>query len=96
MPKETPDYSAYVLRCIIEKAGPQKREITLESRLKEDVGLDSLDAVELTQDLEDHYKKQIPDEVVSTWKIGNDIVAYLQDPSKYLSSRQVQLKPTQP
>jgi len=51
--------------------------ITLDTSIHDDLGADSLDAVEIIMSLEEHFNVEIPDEVAEKFvKIG-DIVTYL-------------------
>ncbi len=51
-----------------------KSEIKLESTLKEDLKIDSLDAVELCMKLERKYTIHIPDGEFEEWKTVADVV----------------------
>ncbi len=53
--------------------------ITPESVLVEDLGMDSYYAVELLFELEDQYNIEIPDEEATKFKTVTDIVAYIQN-----------------
>ncbi len=50
-----------------------------ESRLKEDLGADSLDMLQLLMTLEEEKGVTIPDEVLPTLKTVGEIVAYLEE-----------------
>ena len=65
------DIIAETLSCDIEKVTP-------ESRLAEDLGADSLAAVELSMALEDELGASISDEDLAQFKTVGDIVAYLK------------------
>ena len=53
-------------------------DVTLEASLADDLGADSLDAVELNMALEDKLGVSIPDEELAGMKTVGDIVAYLE------------------
>ncbi len=53
-------------------------EIHPESRIKEDLGADSLDVLQLLMALEDEKGVVIPDEVLPSLKTVGDIVAYME------------------
>lgn len=53
-------------------------DVTLEVSLADDLGADSLDAVELNMALEDKLGVSIPDEELAGMKTVGDIVAYLE------------------
>ena len=63
------------LSCVLE-------DVTLEARLADDLGADSLDAVELNMALEEEFDVEIPDECLEQMKTVNDIVAYLDEHAK--------------
>ena len=51
--------------------------ITLESRIKKDLGADSLDILQLLMRIEDDYGIVIPDEELATFDTVGDVVAFL-------------------
>lgn len=54
-------------------------DITPDSRIKEDLGADSLDVLQLLMALEEEKGITIPDEVLPTLKTVGDIVAYMEN-----------------
>ncbi|HQA19499.1 MAG TPA: acyl carrier protein [Bacilli bacterium] len=67
-----------VIDIVSKELDINKDKIKLESRLAEDLGADSLDAVELIMALEDEFDIQITDEVAQSIKTIGDIVKYLE------------------
>lgn len=63
---------------VAQELGVNKDVITLETRLSEDLGADSLDAVELIMALEDEFDIQISDEAAQKIRKIGDIVEYLE------------------
>ena len=55
-----------------------KEEIKLETHLQNDLGADSLDAVELIMTIEEEFNLTIPDEAAQNLKTVGDIVTYLE------------------
>lgn len=53
-------------------------KITLASRIKDDLGADSLDIVQFLMTVEETYGISIPDEKLAQFKTVNDIVNYLE------------------
>ncbi len=53
-------------------------EITPESRIKEDLGADSLDVLQMLMTLEEDYGFVIPDENLAEFKTVADIVDYCE------------------
>ncbi len=58
------------------------KEITLESRIKEDLGADSLDVLQMLMTIEDEKGIVIPDEELATFETVGDIVKYLETNNK--------------
>lgn len=52
-------------------------KVTLESRIKKDLGADSLDILQLLMRIEDDYGIIIPDESLATFDTVADVVRYL-------------------
>ena len=67
-----------VQAIIANELGIAKEEITLESRLAEDLGADSLDAVELIMALEDEFGVEVNDDDAQGIKTVGDIVALVE------------------
>jgi acyl carrier protein len=63
---------------IVEELGVDAGKVTLESRLSEDLGADSIDAVELIMKLEDTFNVSVSDEQAQAIKTVADIVALLE------------------
>lgn len=62
---------------IANNFGVKKEEIKLESNLQDDLGLDSLDAVELSMAIEEETGKEIPDEEFQKFKTVEDLINFL-------------------
>ena len=54
-------------------------EMTMETRIDEDLGADSLDVVELLMSIEDEFEVEIPDEEIENLKTIGDVVEYIQN-----------------
>lgn len=67
-----------VKKIISEELGVNADDITLETRLTEDLGADSLDAVELIMALEEEFNVQISNEDAQKIACVGDIVACLE------------------
>jgi len=72
------------VRAILAKqlriADPQT--ITLDSRIKKDLGADSLDILQLLMRIEDNYGLVIPDEELVGFETVGDVVNYLDSLKK--------------
>ena len=53
--------------------------ITLETHLVDDLGADSLDAVDLIMAIEDEYGIEIPDEDAEKFQTVGDLVRYVEE-----------------
>jgi acyl carrier protein len=62
---------------VAKKFKVQKEKVTLQTRLREDLNVDSLDAVELIMELEDSFKIKISDDEAQQLKTIGDIVNFL-------------------
>jgi acyl carrier protein len=67
---------------IAKELGLDKDSITLESRLTEDLGADSLDAVEIIMALEEKIGKEIDDSNFQDIKTVGDIVRCIEELTK--------------
>ena len=60
----------------------ENKEITADSKIKEDLGADSLDILQLLMTIEETYGITIPDESLAEFRTVGDIVAYLESVKK--------------
>lgn len=67
---------------ISDELSVDKAKITLDSKLQEDLGADSLDATELIMAIEDSFSIEISDEVAQGMKTVRDIVSYVDSVKK--------------
>lgn len=63
---------------IAKKLNKKAEEVTLQARLVEDLGADSLDIVELLMTLEDEYGITIPDQDAMKLSTIGDIVKFME------------------
>lgn len=66
-----------VRNVIMETLGCDEEQVTLEAKLEEDLGADSLASVELVMALEEATGVSISDEVMPNIKTVGDIMDYL-------------------
>lgn len=64
-----------------EELGKDRNEVTLESDIIKDLGLDSLDIVTLIMAVEDEYGFTADDEIVNLKTVG-DVVKYIENATK--------------
>lgn len=64
---------------IAKELSVSKETITKETHLQNDLGADSLDAVELIMSIEDAFEVSISDEAAAGLKTVGDILTYLEN-----------------
>ncbi len=67
-----------VKETIVSTLGCDADEVTLEASITDDLGADSLDAVEMSMALEEEFGLAIPDEELANFKTVKDIVDYIE------------------
>ena len=63
---------------IVEQLGVKAEEVTLEAKIMDDLGADSLDAVELVMALEEEFGIEIPDEDAEKLITVGDVIKYVE------------------
>ena len=71
-----------VRKIIADQLNIAEDRITLETKLVEDLGIDSLDTLEMLMALEDEYGIQISNEDAQELKTVQDIVKYIESKKK--------------
>ena len=67
-----------ISEIIAEELSVSKEEIALETHLQDDLGADSLDAVELVMTIEEEFEIAIPDDETQNLKTVGDIVRFVE------------------
>lgn len=70
-------------KVVAEELGVEENEVTPAAKLREDLGADSLDLVELVLSIEDEFKVSIPDE-------DSQKMVTVQDVSDYLKAKGIE------
>ncbi|HEY8364035.1 MAG TPA: acyl carrier protein [Haloplasmataceae bacterium] len=68
-----------VSEIIANELSVSKDEITLETNLQDDLGADSLDAVELIMTIEEEFEISIPDDAAQNLRTVGDIVKFVEN-----------------
>jgi len=68
---------AKIKDIIVEQLGVNADQVTPEAKLIEDLGADSLDAVELVMAIEEEFGIEIPDEEAEKLAAVGDIITYV-------------------
>ncbi|MDD4212707.1 MAG: acyl carrier protein [Bacilli bacterium] len=71
-----------VKAIIAKELGIDANKINIDSRLSEDLGADSLDAVELIMAIEDEFKIEVNDEAAQQIHKVSDIVSFVEKNAK--------------
>lgn len=67
-----------VREILAEQLDVDKDSIELNSKLAEDLGADSLDAIDIVMTIEDQYAIEVPDENIENMKTVEDIVSFIE------------------
>lgn len=68
-----------VKNTIMETINCDEDKITIDARLKEDLGIDSLDAMELSMELEEAFGITIDEEALKDFDTVQKIVSYIDE-----------------
>lgn len=71
-----------VKEIIVKELKLAEDKVTLEASLKDDLGADSLDAVEIIMDIEDEFGVEIDDTKAEAIATVGDLVAYIEELTK--------------
>lgn len=71
------DIAKKVTEILVDKLGVEKEEVNESANLQNDLGMDSLDAVELIMECEQEFNIAIPDDDAETVQTVGDIINYL-------------------
>lgn len=67
-----------IRKLLAELLKVEEEKITPEAKLVQDLGLDSLDSIELLLTLEEQYNVRIPDEIYRNFVTVGDVVSYFE------------------
>ncbi len=68
------------IRTILaEQLDLDESSITLDSLLVEDLGADSLDAIDIVMSVEDEFGIEVPDEIIEKMESVKDITSYVEN-----------------
>ena len=72
------DIEAKVKEIIVEQLGVNADQVTREAKMIEDLGADSLDAVELVMAIEEEFEIEVPDEEAEKLASIGDIIDHVE------------------
>ncbi len=67
-----------VKEIIVKELNVDSAKVTPEANLKDDLGADSIDAVEVIMSLEDEFNISISDDAAQNIKTVGDLVSYIE------------------
>ena len=67
-----------IAEIIVEQLGCDPSEVTMDSRIIEDLGADSLDVVEMLMAVEDTFGVTVPDEEIPSLRTIRDFISYVE------------------
>lgn len=82
-PTPRPELWPKVQALLAEHSHIPQREITPQAHLIDDLGLDSLDSVELVMSVEEEFGIEIPDEVAEKLTTVPELLQYLEERLRY-------------
>lgn len=68
-----------VKEILMEQLEISGDEITMDSLLVDDLGADSLDAIDIVMSVEDEFKVEVPDEIIEKIATVGDIVNFIEE-----------------
>lgn len=71
-----------VTKIVVERLNVKEEEVTMEAGIKEDLGADSLDVVDLIMELEEEFDLTIEDEEAEKMSTIGDVVSYIEKHAK--------------
>ena len=67
-----------VKEILVDQLDINADDIELSSNLIDDLGADSLDAIDIVMTIEDQYSIEVPDEMIKSMKTVEDIVSFIE------------------
>lgn len=68
-----------VREILCEQLDIPENEVTVDTNIVSDLGLDSIDVVDFIMSLEEEFDKEIPDEDIEKIKTIGDVVSYIEN-----------------
>ena len=67
-----------IKKILADQLDAEESQMTMETKIEEDLSADSLDVVEPLMSIEDEFNVEIPDEEIENLKTIGDVVGYIQ------------------
>ena len=68
-----------VREIICKQLELEESDITMETNIRDDLGADSLDLVDLAISLEDEFEVEVPDNALEKFETVGDIVRFIEE-----------------
>ena len=68
-----------VREIICKQLELEESDVTMDTNIKDDLGADSLDLVDLAISLEDEFEVEVPDKALEKFETVGDIVRYIEE-----------------
>lgn len=68
-----------IKEILAEQLDIEAESITLDSLLVEDLGADSLDAIDIVMSVEDEFSIEVPDEIIEKMESVKDITTFVEN-----------------
>ena len=68
-----------VREIICKQLELEESDVTMETNIRDDLGADSLDLVDLAISLEDEFEVEVPDNALEKFETVGDIVRYIEE-----------------
>ena len=71
-----------IKKIIVDQLGVNADQVTPDAKFIEDLGADSLDAVELIMALEEEFEVEVPDQEAEKLQSVGDVIKYFEENQK--------------
>ena len=68
-----------VREIICKQLELEESDVTMETNIRDDLGADSLDLVDLAISLEDEFEVEVPDNALEKFETVGDIVRFIEE-----------------
>ncbi len=68
-----------VREIICKQLELEESDVTMETNIRDDLGADSLDLVDLAISLEDEFEVEVPDSILEKFETVGDIVKFIEE-----------------
>ncbi len=73
------DVFAKVKKIIVSELNCDEAKVTMDAKLKDDLGADSIDAVQIVMEIEDEFKITVDDSQAESMSTVGDVVKYIEN-----------------